>query len=137
MTHSAPAPKVGDTMSFRKTITVAEQAMFTGISGNLAPLHVDQRAARAAGFSGMVAFEFAVLALASTVLNRLAGPAWRLGATQLEFATATLVGETVEASVTLTRVETAALHFDLACTLSTGEPAITGTVTLVPALSRA
>ena len=36
----------GDTMSFRKTLTVAEQAMYTGISGNLAPLYVDQRAAR-------------------------------------------------------------------------------------------
>ena len=136
MTHTAPAPQVGDTLSFRKTLTVAEQAMFTGISGNLAPLHVDQRAARAAGFGGMVAFEFAALALASTVLNRLAGPAWRIGQAQLDFPTATLVGETVEASVTLTRVEAAALHFDLACTLGTGEQAITGTVTLVPAVAR-
>lgn len=31
-------PKVGDSLTFRKTMTVAEQAMFTGISGNLGAL---------------------------------------------------------------------------------------------------
>lgn len=42
---------VGATFSFRKTMTVAEQAMFTGISGNLGPLYVDAYAAAKAGAS--------------------------------------------------------------------------------------
>jgi acyl dehydratase len=129
-------PKIGDRMAFRKTMTVAEQAMFTGISGNLAPLHVDQRAARAAGFDGMLAFEFAVLALASTALNRLAGPGWRIGGLQLGLPSATLVGETVEASVEVMAVADAAFTCQLTCTLGTGETVIAGTATLVPATPR-
>ena len=133
MTPTTP-PKVGDRMSFRKTMTVAEQAMFTGISGNLAPLHVDQRAARAAGFDGMLAFELAVLALASTALNRLAA-GWRIGGLQLDFAQATLVGETVEAMAEVTQVGSDRIACQLACRLATGETVIAGTATLVPAMT--
>lgn len=129
-------PKIGDRMSFRKTMSVAEQAMFTGISGNLAPLHVDQRAARAAGFDGMLAFEFAVLALASTALNRLAGPGWRIGSLQLDFPAATLVGETVEASVEVIAVGTDRIACNLVCQLATGETVVAGAATLVPAKPR-
>lgn len=120
-------------MSFRKTMSVAEQAMFTGISGNLAPLHVDQRAARAAGFDGMLAFEFAVLALASTALNRLAGPGWRIGGLQLDFPAATIVGDTVQASVEVIAVGAERIACNLVCALATGEAVIAGAATLVPA----
>ena len=44
--------RIGDGMSFRKTLTVAEQAMYTGISGNMAPLYVDRRAAAEAALYG-------------------------------------------------------------------------------------
>ena len=47
--------RIGDGMSFRKTLTVAEQAMYTGISGNMAPLYVDRRAAADAGFDQALA----------------------------------------------------------------------------------
>jgi 3-hydroxybutyryl-CoA dehydratase len=44
--------ELGTRLSFRKTMTVAEQAMFTGISGNLGPLYVDNVKARALGAPG-------------------------------------------------------------------------------------
>ena len=136
MTTSLPLPAVGATQSFRKTMTVAEQAMFTGISGNLAPLHVDQRAARAAGFAAMLAFELGVLALTSTALNRLAGPGWRIGALALDLPAVTLVGETVEASAEVISADATSLQCRISCTLSTGETVVAGTATMVVATAR-
>jgi acyl dehydratase len=123
----------GDTMSFRKTLTVAEQALYTGISGNLAPLYVDQRAARDAGFEGVLAFELHGLALATTALNRLAGPAWRLGGVQLDFTAPVFVGQTVVSTVEVTDVNAEAVTCRVICALATGATVAQGTARLVPA----
>lgn len=123
---------VGDAMSFRKTLTVAEQAMFTGISGNMAPLYVDKRAAEAAGFDNMLAFELNAVALATTALNRAAGTTWRLGGLQIDFSLPVLVGETVESRVEVLDVTDAAVSCSVRCTKSTGEVMAQGTARLVP-----
>ena len=126
------ALKVGDAMSFRKTLTVAEQAMFTGISGNMAPLYVDKRAAEGAGFDNMLAFELNAVALATTALNRVAGTAWRLGGLQIDFSLPVLVGETVESRIEVLDVTDEAVSCHVRCTKSTGEVMAAGTATLVP-----
>ena len=138
MTLSIAPPNVGTKMSFRKTMTVAEQAMFTGISGNLDPLHVDQRAARAAGFTGVLAFELAVAALATTSLNRLAGPNWRIGAVRLEFPMPVVVGDTVEAVVEVVSAEAEKIECTVACLIKGNSDAIavTGSASLVPLSAR-
>lgn len=125
--------KPGDTMSFRKTLTVAEQAMYTGISGNLAPLYVDQRAARDAGFDGVLAFELHGLALATTALNRLAGPGWRLGGVKLDFCKPVFVGQTVVSSVEVTEANAEAVSCRVTCALAGGDTVAQGTARLVPA----
>src|SRR5258708_20452566 len=89
-TGSVLAP--GQRVSFRKTMTVAEQAMFTGISGNLGSLYVDVVKARAAGASGMIAFELVVAGLATTCLARLGGPARPLPPLDLKFPAPVPVG---------------------------------------------
>lgn len=124
--------KAGDTMSFRKTLTVAEQAMYTGISGNLAPLYVDQRAARAAGFDTVLAFELHGVALATTALNRLAGPAWRLAALNVDFSVPVQVGQTVESSVEVTSADAHRVHCHVRCAIAGGETVASGTAQLVP-----
>ncbi|MDB5893675.1 MAG: hypothetical protein JWQ88_1206, partial [Rhodoferax sp.] len=126
------ALKAGDTMSFRKTLTVAEQAMFTGISGNMAPLYVDKRAAQESGFDNMLAFELSAIALATTALNRVAGTAWRLGGLQIDFAMPVLVGETVESRIEVLEVMQAAVSCSVCCTKSTGEVMAQGTAKLFP-----
>lgn len=124
--------KAGDTMSFRKTLTVAEQAMYTGISGNLAPLYVDQRAARAAGFDTMLAFELNAVALATTALNRLAGPAWRLAALTIDFSAPVQVGQTVESSVEVTAADASGIACNVRCAIAGGDTVASGTAKLVP-----
>ncbi|XHE15587.1 MaoC/PaaZ C-terminal domain-containing protein [Agrobacterium deltaense] len=128
---------VGATFSFRKTMTVAEQAMFTGISGNLGPLYVDAYAAARAGGSGMVAFELAVGALTTTCLARLGGPERRIADLALSFSAPVMVGESVEASAEVTALEGEATTCRITCTnTGTGEQVATGTARLVPFASK-
>lgn len=129
--------QVGATMSFRKTMTVAEQAFFTGISGNLATMHVDAAAARDAGFANMLSFEMAVLALSSTCLNRLAGKAWRIGKLDLSFDAPVVVGSTIEAIATVTEVTSATIGFEIRCLIDSedgGKQVIGGTAAMLPLL---
>jgi 3-hydroxybutyryl-CoA dehydratase len=122
----------GDKMSFRKTLTVAEQAMYTGISGNLGPLYVDQRAARDAGFDQVLAFELHGVALATTALNRIAGPHWRIGALQVDFISPVFVGQTVESKVEVKTASADEVTFEVQCAIAGGATVAQGTARLVP-----
>jgi 3-hydroxybutyryl-CoA dehydratase len=123
----------GSVFSFRKTMTVAEQAMFTGISGNLGGLYVDAIRARKAGAANVVAFELAVGSLATTCLNRLGGPDRRIGSIALNFAAAVIVGDSVEARAEIVSVKGDDAICRITCTLSpSGATVVEGTATLVP-----
>lgn len=124
-------PTVGQSMTFRKTMTVAEQGFFTGISGNMGQAHVDRSFARSAGQSDMLVFELAAAGLFSTAFGRLAGPAFRLGDIRIEFLQAIPVGSSLAATVTVTESAADAIRFDLSATLD-GAQIITGRAVLVP-----
>ena len=131
-TQQAPAPKAGDSVSFRKTMTVAEQAMFTGISGNLGGLYVDRSKAHTLGFPDMAVFELAAAALLSTCLSRLAGPGYRMAGFRVGFERTIVIGTTVEATATLASVD----RERLVCALSLaadGAPFASGEAILAPA----
>jgi 3-hydroxybutyryl-CoA dehydratase len=133
MTQSLVPLKTGAVFSFRKTMTVAEQAMFTGISGNLGGLYVDAVRARKAGASNMVAFELAVGGLATTCLSQLGGPARRIGRIALNFAAPVIVGDSVEAKAEIVEVAGEEALCRITCTLSSsGATVVEGTATLVP-----
>lgn len=89
-------PDLGARIAFRKTLTHAEQAFFTGISGNLGPLYVDAVRARAEGLSGPASFELILGALASACINRLGGPSRRIAAMSLRFLAPVPLSSTVE-----------------------------------------
>lgn len=135
--NTPPAFAVGAHFSFRKTMTVAEQAMFTGISGNLGPLYVDARTAASVGATGMVAFELAVSALATTCLSRLGGPSRRIGDIALSFPAPVMVGESIQASAEVTALEGETLVCRVTC-LNTGTERIvvSGTARLVPFIAK-
>jgi 3-hydroxybutyryl-CoA dehydratase len=133
MTQSLVPLKAGAAFSFRKTITVAEQAMFTGISGNLGGLYVDAVRARKAGASNMVAFELAVGSLATTCLSQLGGPARRIGSIALSFAAPVIVGDSIEARAEIVDVAGEEAVCRITCTLlPSGATVVDGTATLVP-----
>lgn len=118
-------------MQVAKTMTVAEQAMFTAISGNLGALHVDRRHAQAAGLADMAVFEMAAAALASTCLSRIAGPGYRIAQITLGFGRTICIGETVQAQATLRRAGADGLHVDLVLRID-GAEVSTGAAVMVP-----
>ena len=122
----------GARVTFRKTMTVAEQAMFTGISGNLGPLYVDAVKARAAGATGMVAFELAVAGLTTTCLWRLAGPSYRISAMNLTFPSPVPVGGTVAATAEIVSTDNGALRCKIICTLDQGGLVLDGEAVMSP-----
>jgi 3-hydroxybutyryl-CoA dehydratase len=133
MNPSLAPLKAGSAFSFRKTMTVAEQAMFTGISGNLGGLYVDAVRARKAGASNVVAFELAVGSLATTCLSQLGGPARRIGRIALNFAAPVIVGDTIEAKAEIVSVAGDEAVCRITCALSSSEAVVVdGTATLVP-----
>ena len=133
MTLSHTSLKAGSAFSFRKTMTVAEQAMFTGISGNLGALYVDAVRARKAGAANLVAFELAVGSLATTCLSQLGGPTRRIGSIALNFAAPVIVGDSVEAKAEIVSVDGDDAVCRITCTLSvSGETIVEGTAKLVP-----
>ncbi len=133
MTPAQSPLKAGAAFSFRKTMTVAEQAMFTGISGNLGGLYVDVVRARKAGASNMVAFELAVGGLATTCLSQLGGPGRRIGSIALNFTVPVIVGDSVEAKAEVVSVDGEEALCRIVCTLSSsGDTVVEGTATLVP-----
>lgn len=130
-----PAP--GARIAFRKTLTSAEQAFFTGISGNLGALYVDAVRARAEGAPGMVAFELILGALASTCLARLGGPSRRIGRLDLRFLAPIPVGGSVEASAEVIAVEGQALRLRLAGMLDGYGQVMEGEAELLPVRAEA
>jgi 3-hydroxybutyryl-CoA dehydratase len=133
MTLSLTPLTAGSAFSFRKTMTVAEQAMFTGISGNLGGLYVDAVRARKAGAANMVAFELAVGGLATTCLSQLGGPARRIGSIALNFVAPVIVGDSVEARAEIVEVTGDQTVCRITCvSSSSGALVLEGTATLVP-----
>ncbi|UPJ52719.1 acyl dehydratase [Bradyrhizobium sp. 200] len=133
MNLSHTSLKAGSAFSFRKTMTVAEQAMFTGISGNLGALYVDAVRAKKAGAANMVAFELAVGGLATTCLSQLGGPTRRIGSIALNFAAPVIVGDSVEAKAEIVSVDGDNAVCRITCTLVvSGETIVEGTAKLVP-----
>lgn len=137
MPRPAPAElAVGHALVFRKTMTVAEQAMFTGISGNMGGLYVDAKRAKSAGLPGMVVFELALGALATTCLWHIGGSGRRIGAFQLDFPEPVFVGDSVEARAEVIALDGEKVECRITCvrTLPTqGAVVAEGRATLVPA----
>ena len=122
----------GARVTFRKTMTVAEQAMFTGISGNLGPLDVDAVKAKTLGAPGMLSFELVVASLLTTCLSRLSGPSHRIHALDLRFPAAVPVGGTVEATAEVMSLDGERARCRLVCTLDQGGVVVEGEATLAP-----
>jgi len=123
-------PQVGETVSFRKTMTVAEQAMFTGISGNLCALYVDRTSARLEGLADQAVFELAATSLVTTCLARAGGSNRRIASMSTEFLRPVTVGETVEACAKV--IETGeTISFEVSLCVNE-ERVMRGTAVLVP-----
>lgn len=96
----------GMTASFGKTITDADILMFSGVSGDTNPVHLDEEYAGATMFEGRIAHGILVGSLISTVLGtRLPGPGAVYVSQSLTFRAPVRAGDTVRARATVTEVD--------------------------------
>ena len=126
-------PRAGGRAEFRKTMTVAEQAMFTGISGNMHPLYVNEVHAASTSARSRVAFELAVASLATTALAELSGAFFRLDGIELSFPAMVRIGDTVAAAaeVEAADVDGGRVRCRVTCTVDDGPVVAEGHADLV------
>ena len=95
--------KVGQTAVYARTITEADIVLFSGISGDTNPVHLNQEFAAGTMFSGRIAHGMLTASFISTVIGtRLPGPGVIYISQSLRFKAPVRIGDTVTARATIT-----------------------------------
>lgn len=96
---------LGMSASFTRTVTEADIVLFTAVSGDLNPIHVNEEYARKTMFKGRIAHGILTAALISAVLgNQLPGPGCIYLSQTLKFLAPVKAGDTVTARATVTEL---------------------------------
>jgi 3-hydroxybutyryl-CoA dehydratase len=97
---------VGMSASFAKTVTDQDIVRFADISGDHNPVHLDEAYAEKTMFKGRIAHGMLSAAFISTVFGtRLPGAGCIYLSQSLKFKAPVKIGETVEATVTVTAID--------------------------------
>jgi 3-hydroxybutyryl-CoA dehydratase len=92
--------KVGDTASFRKTISEHDVYSFAGVTGDFNPMHLDEEYAKNTFFKGRIAHGMLTGSFISTVLGmKLPGPNTIYLSQTLKFLAPVKIGDTIKAEV--------------------------------------
>lgn len=96
---------VGMAATYGKTITEADIVMFSGVTGDHNPLHVNEDYAKSTRFGGRIAHGMLTGSLISTVLGtRLPGPGCVYLSQDLKFLAPVKPGDTVTAKAVITDI---------------------------------
>ena len=96
---------VGMSAIFAKTITEADIVLFSGVTGDMNPVHVNQEFAEDTMFKGRIAHGMLTASLISTVLGmKLPGPGCIYLSQDLKFLAPVRAGDTVEARAVITEL---------------------------------
>ncbi len=94
--------RIGMTAVFSKTITDADILLFSAVSGDTNPVHLDEEFARTTAFEGRVAHGMLTASLFSTLVGtKLPGPGCMYMSQTLKFLAPVRAGDTVFARVTV------------------------------------
>ena len=108
--------EVGETAEFSKTLTETDLALFSAISGDFDPIHVDEAHARTTPFGRRIAHGILSMALLSTVaamISRRArergsrGTSVSLGYDRIRFLKPVFVGDTLTARYAILELDPA------------------------------
>ncbi len=103
--HCLEDLSVGMTAVFSRTVTEADIVLFSAISGDLNPIHVNEEYARETMFKGRIAHGILTASLISAVLgNQLPGPGCIYLSQSLKFLAPVKAGDTVTARATVTEI---------------------------------
>ena len=94
--------RVGSSYSMKRTFSAADVATFAALCGDQNPIHLDPAAAKKAGFVGCIVHGQLVVSLFSYLMGmHMPGPQSIYVSQSVQFVAPILVGEEVEASVTV------------------------------------
>jgi acyl dehydratase len=123
-------PEVGATASLQRTLGSREVELFSEMTGDRNPLHVDESAARSSRFGGLITQGGVTSGLLNAVVaEKLPGPGSVFLSVSWTFRRPTYLGETMTARVTVTEVREDKPICTLATTVvnAAGEVCIEGT----------
>lgn len=126
---------LGDSASFRKTVTESDIILFAGISGDFNPAHMDAEAAADSIFGQRIAHGMLSASFISNVLgNSLPGPGTIYMGQELRFLKPVFIGDTVTATCTVVerQEEKNRLKLETLATNQRGETVISGSATVMP-----
>ncbi len=125
--------EVGMTDIYGKTITDADIIMFSGVSGDINPVHLNHEFASETIFEERIAHGMLTASLISTVVGtKLPGPGCIYVSQALRFKAPVKAGDTVMARVTVTKVieEKKFVELKTVCTVN-GKTVIDGEATVM------
>jgi len=97
--------QLGETVQFEKTVTEVDAYMFAGITGDFAPVHVNEEYMKRTRFEGRIAHGILILGLASTASSQFAAraniPGVSAGYDRVRFLGPVRFGDTIRIDYTL------------------------------------
>lgn len=126
---------IGDTASFGKTFTEADVYQFTGIVGNFNPTHLNKEFAKKTPSGKRTVPQMLVAGLVSKILGtEYPGNGTVHVAQELEFLKPVFMGDTIEATVEVTKIDGKKnrVWFDFKCVNLEGELVLTGETEIIP-----
>ena len=134
MTYTIETLQPGMSASTAKTVTEADIILFSGVSTDVNPVHIDEAFAATTPFGGRIAHGMLSASFISAVLaNKLPGPGTIYLSQTLKFKAPVKPGDTVTATVTVREVNVAKnrVTLDTVCTVA-GKTVIEGECLMMP-----
>ena len=134
MTYHIDQLHPGMSASMAKTVTEADIILFSGVSTDVNPAHIDEEYAKTTMFGGRIAHGMLSASFISAVLaNKLPGPGTIYLSQTLKFKAPVRPGDTVTATVTVKEVNVAKnrVTLDTVCTVA-GKTVIEGECLMMP-----
>ena len=116
---SATFLKVGETASFAKTITETDLVLFSGLTGDFDPIHVNEAYARSTPFGKRIAHGALVMGLLSTTASMMSRRSVERGSTatsvslgydRIRFLKPVFIGDTLTARYEIEVIDEGALR---------------------------
>jgi 3-hydroxybutyryl-CoA dehydratase len=139
MTYHIDQLHPGLSASMAKTVTEADIILFSGVSTDVNPAHIDEEYAKTTMFGGRIAHGMLSASFISAVLgNQLPGNGCIYVSQSLKFKAPVRPGDTVKATVTVKEVNVAKnrVILDTVCTVA-GKTVIEGECMMMPAVRAA
>lgn len=139
MTYHIDQLHPGMSASMAKTVTEADIILFSGVSTDVNPAHIDEEYAKTTMFGGRIAHGMLSASFISAVLgNQLPGNGCIYVSQSLKFKAPVRPGDTVKATVTVKEVNVPKnrVILDTVCTVA-GKTVIEGECMMMPAVRAA